>query len=478
MADTDRKDDPGIGLKCGIEIHQQLEGKKLFCGCPTEIRKGSPDFTVTRRLRAAAGETGEIDQAAEHEERKAKTFVYQGYADCTCLVETDEEPPHAINKDALEATVIVCRQLGARLVDEVQVMRKTVIDGSNTSGFQRTALVGMDGSIELDGRRISIPTVCLEEEACQVVERTAGKDVYNLSRLGIPLIEIASGPDITTPEEARRVCERIGMILRSTGRCKRGIGSIRQDVNVSIKGGARVEIKGFQDLRSIPKVIDGEIARQQSLVAKGRRAKNEVRKAEPDFSTSFLRPMPGASRMYPETDVMPFPTAGLGAEMLESVESQLARLIGEHGLSEETAKTIVKDGIPFARYAARYSKVEPRFIAATLLETPKELRRKHKIDADLMPFMDEVLGKLDEGAITKDAVPEVLLALGRGERVDYARYLSVPTAEVEAFIRDLVAKHPGAPIGGLMGQVMAEYRGKVDGKRAMDLLRKHHAPGR
>ena len=224
-----------LGLKCGIEIHQQLEGRKLFCSCKTEIRKGNPDFTVKRRLRAAAGEAGEIDIAARHEEEKGKEFIYHGYDDINCLVELDEEPPPPMNQEAIKTTLQVAKLLNAKIVDEIQVMRKTVVDGSNTSGFQRTALVAKDGFVKVGGKRIGIPTICLEEEACQIIERKKEYDVYNLSRLGIPLVEIATAPDIETPEECKEVAAKIGMVLRSVPGMKRGIGTIRQDVNVSIK---------------------------------------------------------------------------------------------------------------------------------------------------------------------------------------------------------------------------------------------------
>ena len=131
-----------LGFKAGLEIHQQLDTKKLFCNCDSVIKKERPDFTFTRKLRAAAGETGEIDIAAAHEQKKDKYFLYHAYDDVNCLIELDEEPPKPINEQALKISLQVCRLLNAKIVDEIQVMRKTVVDGSNVSGFQRTALVG------------------------------------------------------------------------------------------------------------------------------------------------------------------------------------------------------------------------------------------------------------------------------------------------------------------------------------------------
>lgn len=255
-----------LGLKCGIEIHQQLKTHRLFCECPSKIRDDKPDIVIRRILRAAAGETGEIDVAAEMEQAKGKFYVYHAYHDCNCLVELDEEPPHPLNREAVDIAVMTARLLNARIVDYVQVMRKTVVDGSNVSGFQRTALIAYDGFIETSLGRVGIPTICLEEEAAKIVERNPDHDVYNLSRLGIPLIEIGTDPDIKTPEHAKEVASKLGMILRSTNRVMRGLGTIRQDINVSIKQGSRIEIKGAQELRIIPKLVELECLRQKRLV--------------------------------------------------------------------------------------------------------------------------------------------------------------------------------------------------------------------
>ena len=210
-----------------------------------------------------------------YEAKKGKQFIYQGYNDTTCLVELDEKPPHEINHHALEIALQVCLLLNCKINNVVQVMRKIVVDGSNTSGFQRTMLIGKDGYINVNNKKIGIQAVCLEEEASQIIERTDEYDVYNLSRLGIPLIEIATSPDINSPEECKIVAEKIGMILNSIEGIKRGLGSIRQDINISINDNPRIEIKGFQELKSIPKVIENEIERQLKLLKKNQKIKQK-----------------------------------------------------------------------------------------------------------------------------------------------------------------------------------------------------------
>jgi len=264
---NDALDYSSLGLICGIEIHQQLNtATKLFCGCPTVIRESADsNFEFFRYLRPARSELGEIDRAALEEVLVSRRFLYKAY-DTTCLVEADEEPPSEINPEALEISLVIAKLLRMKIVDELHTMRKTVIDGSNTSGFQRTAYVGSKGCIETSLGKVGIGILCLEEEAARIIDDRGDELIYSLDRLGIPLVEIGTAPDIVSPAHAREVAQHLGMILRSTGRVKRGLGTIRQDVNVSIKGGARVEVKGVQDLNLIDKIVELEVLRQVRLL--------------------------------------------------------------------------------------------------------------------------------------------------------------------------------------------------------------------
>lgn len=251
-------------MKAGLEIHQQLATNKLFCPCPSELSE-EVRGTVRRRLRATGGETRALDAAAAFEESRGLSFVYE-VAPTTCLVELDEEPPHALNAEAMDVALTVAMLLHATPLDEILVMRKLVVDGSNTAGFQRTALVAANGWVEVAGRRIPVDTICLEEDAARKVSEEGGEVRYRLDRLGIPLVEIATGPDLRTPEEIQTVAQTIGALLRSTHRVRRGIGTIREDVNLSIEGGTRIEIKGVQELRLLPRYAEEEVARQEELL--------------------------------------------------------------------------------------------------------------------------------------------------------------------------------------------------------------------
>ena len=254
-----------LGLKVGLEIHQQLDAKhKLFCNCPIKKSEEFP-IKVRRRLRAVAGELGEVDPAALYEFLRGREFAYKINPESSCLIEIDEEPPKPLNKNALKIGIQICKILNCNIVNEVNVMRKTVIDGSSVSGFQRTALIGYDGFLKTSFGRLGVQTICLEEDAATTLKQEKGIVEYRLDRLGIPLIEIATSADISTPEQARETAEKLGLLLRSVA-VIRGIGSIRQDVNISIKDGARIEIKGFQELEKIPELIKNEVARQLSLI--------------------------------------------------------------------------------------------------------------------------------------------------------------------------------------------------------------------
>ena len=295
---------------CGLEIHQRLSGRKLFCSCiPKDENVAAESENFTRRLHTVRSELGEVDAASAAEAGRSRTFSYTAPAPSACLVESDEEPPHSISPEALHSTLTFCSLLSSQPVDELHVMRKNVIDGSNTSGFQRTAIVGLGGFIVTPSGKLPIQAVCIEEEsagimdgkenqgapaliaskaASQHCDAAAGKPPvqtvpgrgerakYDLSRLGIPLVEIATSPDLHSGKEAQEAALAIGTLLRKTGMVSRGIGTIRQDLNISIPEGARVEIKGVQDLSLIALTVDLEVARQEKLLAILNEAKSRL----------------------------------------------------------------------------------------------------------------------------------------------------------------------------------------------------------
>jgi glutamyl-tRNA(Gln) amidotransferase subunit E len=260
------KDYNELGLKVGLEIHQQLDTKnKLFCSCKNKLEEEIL-YEVIRKLRPTESELGEVDPAALMEFKRNRYYVYQAVKEASCLVELDEEPPHSINEEAIEIATMCALLLNSNILEEIHVMRKEVIDGSNTTGFQRTALLALGGFIYDGKEKIGIQSITVEEDASRKIYEDHEKVVYRLDRQGIPLIEIATNPDISDPEQAKRVAYKIGLILRSTGKVKRGLGTIRQDINLSIKQGSKVEIKGVQELGLIPKVIEYEVLRQIKLL--------------------------------------------------------------------------------------------------------------------------------------------------------------------------------------------------------------------
>jgi len=266
------KNEPFVNnkLKVGLEIHQQLDSKnKLFCTCKI-IDSTEYDLTFTRNLRPTQSEMGSYDQAALFESKKIKTIKYQSSKNSNCLIESDEEPPQMVNKEALEIVLTISLALHCTIEDELHVMRKIVIDGSNTTGFQRTILVGRNGFLDVDGVRVGIQSICLEEDAARIINEDDEdvedrNKIFSLDRLGIPLIEIALEPISNSPIFVANVAQIVGRLLRSTKKVTRGLGSIRQDVNISLDDGPVVEVKGVQQLSQLALVIEYESKRQDGL---------------------------------------------------------------------------------------------------------------------------------------------------------------------------------------------------------------------
>jgi glutamyl-tRNA(Gln) amidotransferase subunit E len=272
-----------IGLKVGLEIHQQLNTyTKLFCGCPPVLFKEEPEITFLRRLRPTQSELGQVDPAAFFEFQKGIKIQYEANRATSCLVEMDEEPPHPLNMEAVKVGLTVGLMMNMQPIDELHVMRKTVIDGSNTSGFQRTCIIASDGWIKVGKKIIPIQAASLEEDAARKTgTKDEGKTIcYRIDRLGIPLIEVATAPVIHSPKEAQKVAFAIGRILRDTGKAMRGLGTIRQDLNVSLPNGALIEIKGVQELELISKVVEYEVQRQLGLIDVTEELLNRGAKAE------------------------------------------------------------------------------------------------------------------------------------------------------------------------------------------------------
>lgn len=272
-----------LGLMMGLEIHQQLDSKtKLFCRCPNSLTDKKPERRIYRRLRPTQSELGEIDRAAYEESQRNLQFVYEAYNHHTCLVEADEEPPAKLNQEAVDISIILASLMNMTVVDEFHTMRKQVIDGSNTSGFQRTGILATDGYVETEFGNVTIETLGLEEDAARRIGEEEGKIVFRLDRLGIPLAEITTSPDMHHPQQVQQVAYQLGQILRST-KVKRGLGTIRQDLNISIREGARIEVKGVQDLELMPTIVENEVQRQLNLIDIAKELQKRDAKVETDI---------------------------------------------------------------------------------------------------------------------------------------------------------------------------------------------------
>jgi len=471
-------------IKAGLEIHQQLDTHKLFCNCPSVLRKDEPEFEVSRRLHAVAGESGKVDIAAQYAVEQKKEFIYQGY-DTTCLLELDECPPYPINQEALQIALHVAMHLNCEILPIAQIMRKTVLDGTNTSGFQRTVLIARDGWIETKLGKVRIEGINLEEDSARIVKREGDKAIYRLDRLGIPLVEIGTYPDITSPEQAKEVALYLGDVLRSC-KVKRGIGTIRQDVNISIEGHPRVEIKGFQDVKMFVSTIEKEVIRQEKAISASKAAESlkvapAVRKALPNGETEFLRPMPGASRMYPETDL---PLLKISRDIINNAKASLPRLrseiageLREKGLSVEMVKLLshgdkVEEFVELCKISN-----DPNFVAKVLFILPKDIGKREgikNIDSILnLDIIESVVNAINDEKIGKQDVKHIMTEIAKGKSFEEAiKIEKIDLVDVEKEIAKIVKEKPGLSIGGYMGLIMSKFRGKVNGKEVTIILNK------
>ncbi len=619
LSTTDATYDPEeLGLVAGLEIHQQLDTKtKLFCNCPT-VRREPEESTrsITRYLHPTRSELGEMDEAALEESQVERRFTYLGY-DTTCLVEEDEEPPRRLDRQALSVALEIAALLDMQPVDRAEVMRKIVIDGSNTSGFQRSSLVATDGEITVEGEdgpvAVSVEDLLLEEESAGRIEETKEGVTYSLDRLGVPLVEIGTGPDLRTPEQAQAAAARIGMLLRSTGAVKRGQGTIRQDVNVSIDEGARVELKGVQSLEDIADIVRNEVRRQARLleiaeeltardaavgeavdvtdtftdtdsgviagaervmalplrgfnglvgaelqsdrrlgtelsdhakragaggifhtdelpgygitakevaalreavgvgeddavalvaadegtaaaaieaVAERARAATEgvpeeTRGANEDTTSEYLRPLPGAARMYPETDVPPVVPDETAVETAELLTEKVERYQSEHGLDAGLAEQVAFGRRWETFETAVAAGTDPTLAADTVESRVTELRRDDvPVDALEDHHFLETLALVRDGEIAKEGIGDVLAVLAEHPGMDAeaaaeeAGLSGVDEAEVRATVAEVVERNADqvdeqgmGAFSALMGECMGALRGKADGELVSDLLR-------
>jgi len=617
-----------IGLKVGLEIHQQLDtGKKLFCNC-NSVEDDEYTNKFSRNLRATKSELGKIDPAALFEDTKSKTIVYYSNADSSCLVEKDEEPPHDLDNDAKDTALLIGSALNSTIFSEVHVMRKTVVDGSNTSGFQRTMLIAQGGHIEVEGKRVGVQSICLEEDAAKIIKDEGDKRFFSLDRLGVPLVEIALEPVTDSPKTVRNIALTLGRLLRVTKKVARGIGTIRQDVNISIAGGGVIEVKGVQQLDQLEKIIEFEAKRQhglqiisdriktanfgdidkhndvfvitdllkdcnskiikdslmnqneikairvkklhgffgfepydgirlgkeigelvrffgiggvfhsdelpnygivdsdiqkvksklelneddafliiagkspsidfaiESIINRIKDAKNgppaETRAAIPNGETVFLRPRPGASRMYPETDI---PTIKITKEELECAKSKIPKSWDESLLEIQDKYKInmqLSEQIFDSEYFDLFEKIcvdsenSPNFVASVLCSTITNLERQG-FNSKLLKH-DEISNTfelLKNQKITKESIEIIFEEIMSGkaltalDAVEKASITQLSQGELEIILDEIIEENFDKirldgmrSISSIMGIVMKRVRGKTSGSLVNELVTK------
>lgn len=617
-----------VGVRVGLEIHQQLNtGRKLFCSCSGMAPPGNVQ-KFTRKLRPVKSEMGRYDPAAIFEGNRDMAILYHADTNNSCLVERDEEPPHHIDINSKEISLVVSAALKSATYEEIYAMRKTVIDGSNTSGFQRTMLVSRGGVLNVGDMSVRVQSICLEEDSARVLGERDGVKEYNLDRLGIPLIEIALEPISGTPHQVRVAAEGLGRLLRGINMVARGIGTIRQDVNISVRdGNGVVEVKGLQQLDQLERVVEYEARRQAGLVRIAQiLSEHDIRKITPDdifditsmaekyqskiiqraikqnhiiscirlrnfagilgyepytgirlgreigqlvkyygvggiFHTDelpndgitdadvkllykhmdmtkrdafimvacpakkmthvldfisqriyaatrgvpsetrlavsqgrtiFLRPRPGSSRMYPETDIPPIIISQndiikAQKNIPEPWERILSNTASKYRINTQLAEQLLdSDYIDVFTTIIKETDVSPLFVASTLCSTITELSREG-LNPELLNSntLLETFKLLQSGIISKESIPIIFHDIMTGNSADVRTAIqntntaSLTDAEITSILQDIIHKNTSLiqnqgerAVRPLMGMAMSKLRGKASGQKINSMLNK------
>jgi len=317
------EDYAAVGFKSGLEIHQQLlTAKKLFCRCPAGRYSDAFDAEILRHMRPTLSELGEYDGTALMEFKTKKEIIYRIKRETVCTYEMDDTPPFELNEDALDIALGIGMLYDCKMIDELHIARKQYLDGSIPTGFQRTTIVGVDGKVPYKGRDIRIVQLGLEEDACREVSDIGHRRVYLTDRLGMPLIETVTAPDMRTPQEAAEVGQILRRLVRTTGKVRTGIGAAREDVNVSVTGGTRVEIKGVPRIPRIPLLTYTEAMRQWNLL----RLRDELARRG-IVTASFKASAEDVGKVLRRTEYQPVRSAVASGMTVHGV-----RLIGFRGL--------------------------------------------------------------------------------------------------------------------------------------------------
>ncbi|MFH0815221.1 MAG: Glu-tRNA(Gln) amidotransferase subunit GatE [Methanobacteriota archaeon] len=402
----------GLGFKCGLEIHQQLDTeRKLFCKCKVQLRRDAAHAAILRHMRPTLSEMGTYDGTALMEFKTRKNVTYQLYEDGICTYEMDDTPPFPINQKAVDIGLEIALMLGCSVVDEVHVSRKQYLDGSIPTGFQRTAIIGVEGSMPFKGRQLGIIQLSIEEDACREVSDRGHEIVFKTDRLSTPLVEVVTKAEIFSPSEVPEAAEQLGRFMRATGKVRRGMGATRQDVNVSITGGTRVEIKGVPKLQWMEALTRNEAIRQKALLGI-----RDTLKAKGMAEENLQTPVKDLAHLFKKTKCEP-----IAAALAKGGAVQGIRLGGFAGI----LNTEVMPGIPLKHEFAGRVKV------IACLDDPLNI-----IHTDELPAHN--LSEKDKAAILKE--------MGCGS-ADVAVLAWGPAQDVETAMREIRLRALDALVG-------------------------------
>ncbi len=437
----------GKMVKIGLEIHVQLKtNKKLFCECSADYLSAEENRNI-----------------------------------CEICTGQPGAKPMGVNKKALENLLKISLALGCTIKNKVFFQRKHYFWPDLPSGYQRTSKpIAVNGKLG----KIRIREIHLEEDPGRYDLRE-GKVDYN--RSGIPLAEIVTEPDISSPEEAREFLEELAKIIEYLDAGREEPGSSRVDANISVDE-TRVEVKNINSFSGVYSALSYEIFRQKDMIAKGKKIERETRHYDEKTEKTFplrKKEVEEDYRYFPDPDIPPI---FIDQEFIEKIKKEIPelptqkkeRFVKEYKIREREADILVSEieiANLFEKMAKKYDPIKLSFWIVGPLKKQLNYRNLKLKDSklnydDLVCIFDDFYNK----KITDDGMETALIKI-LDEKVRYSEIREsllkvTDLSEIEKVIDDVLSKNENAVMdyksgnekvmNFLIGQVMRRLSGRGD----------------
>lgn len=454
-------------VKIGLEIHLQPNTKsKLFCACSTEGIE--PNTKVCQ----------------------------------TCLGMPGSKP--RLNTDAFIAALKLALAMNCKIQNMSYFARKTYFYPDLPKDYQITQYdqpFAVNGLMELKEKKVPITRIHIEEDPASLKHVADKKGMeyvlIDYNRSGIPLCEIVTPPVFSSPAEAREFLEELMKLADYVGIFDAQAGKIRADVNVSVEGHPRVEVKNITSFRDVERAAQFEIIRQESIVARGEQGISETRAFDQRTGTTDSMRHKETEEEYgyiPEPDLPPLIVTDaqlkkIIAEMPEPPRKRIARFVKQYNIKQEQAESLMSERALADQFEEVVKKANP-VLAATWYSYVQKILNFNAVRFDRTGFhaenMTEFLALLSSGEVSKRGAElllrELLLHPAPAKQVaEKLGLLALGEKETKGLVDKVIKENVNAvndvkagkekAIQFLVGQVIRASKGRAKEKVVLELLK-------